>query len=247
MKVNRDTLPAKLFVPTSTRAVGSLLQRKCDCGQHNVAGGSCSECSQKKTMLQRKTSSSGRANEVPAIVHDMLRSPGQPLDNSTRAFFEARLGHNFSQIPARAAGPPPSLSKLTLGPTDDHYEQEAHQLSARMMSASRVPKTTAAAGPFDLSHVRVHTGPEASASAASINALAYTVGRDIVFGPGQYSPHTSAGRSVLAHELTHVVQQTGPEASGRIQRLTAAEKKEDLKSKRLRDDKRLHQSHFELH
>jgi hypothetical protein len=226
-------------LPEPTLQLSGVLQRKCDCGQHTVAGSSCSDCSKKKTTLQRKTSSSGPANEVPAIVHDVLRSPGQPLDNSTRAFFETRFGHDFSRVPARAAGPPPSFAKLTLGPTDDHYEQEAHRLSARMISASRTPETTEAVRPFDLSHVRVHTGPEASASAASINALAYTVGRDIVFGPGQYSPQTSAGRSVLAHELTHVVQQTGPEASGRIQRLTAAEKKEDLKSKRLRDDKRL--------
>jgi len=51
--------------------------------------------------------------------------------------------------------------------------------------------------------VRVHVGPEAS----SIGAVAFTWGSDIHFAPGQYSPHTPHGQFLLAHELTHVVQQ----------------------------------------
>ena len=61
----------------------------------------------------------------------------------------------------------------------------------------------------DFGHVRVHTGGAAADSARSINALAYTVGSDIVFGDGQYAPQTSAGRRLLAHELTHTVRQGG--------------------------------------
>jgi hypothetical protein len=60
----------------------------------------------------------------------------------------------------------------------------------------------------DFSHVRVHTGPEAAESARSINALAYTLGKDLVFSRGQYAPDTTAGRTLLAHELAHVSQQT---------------------------------------
>ncbi|MCW5883012.1 MAG: DUF4157 domain-containing protein [Anaerolineae bacterium] len=59
----------------------------------------------------------------------------------------------------------------------------------------------------DFSHVRVHTDAQAAASARSVNALAYTVGRDVVFGAGQYAPSTRAGQRLLAHELTHVIQQ----------------------------------------
>lgn len=58
----------------------------------------------------------------------------------------------------------------------------------------------------DFSRVRVHTDAKASESAAAVSAVAYTVGRDIVFAGGQYAPHTSEGRSLLAHELTHVAQ-----------------------------------------
>lgn len=60
----------------------------------------------------------------------------------------------------------------------------------------------------DLRHVRVHTGPDAAASARREGALAYTLGRHVVFGENRYAPGTDAGRRVLAHELAHVVQQT---------------------------------------
>lgn len=60
----------------------------------------------------------------------------------------------------------------------------------------------------DFSRVRVHTDERAAESARSVNALAYTVGRDVVFGCGQYATTTSEGRRLLAHELTHVVQQS---------------------------------------
>jgi hypothetical protein len=62
----------------------------------------------------------------------------------------------------------------------------------------------------DFSHVRLHTGGGAADSARSINALAYTVGSDIVFGAGRHSPDRAAGRRILAHELAHTVQQGSP-------------------------------------
>jgi hypothetical protein len=60
----------------------------------------------------------------------------------------------------------------------------------------------------DFSDVRVHTDACAAESAREVNALAYTVGRDVVFGAGHYAPGTERGSRLLAHELTHVVQQT---------------------------------------
>ena len=62
---------------------------------------------------------------------------------------------------------------------------------------------------YDLGPVRIHTGAQAGQLARSVNALAFTVGRDVVFGNSQYSPETNEGKRLLAHELTHVVQQTG--------------------------------------
>ncbi|WHZ15366.1 MAG: hypothetical protein OJF52_002210 [Nitrospira sp.] len=59
----------------------------------------------------------------------------------------------------------------------------------------------------DFSQVRVHTDAKAAESARTVEASAYTVGNDVVFGAGHYAPGTSAGRRLLSHELAHVVQQ----------------------------------------
>lgn len=67
----------------------------------------------------------------------------------------------------------------------------------------------------DFSQVQVHADGAAAASARSIDALAYTVGSDVVFAAGQYAPHQPAGRRLIAHELAHVVQQSGTRANAR--------------------------------
>jgi hypothetical protein len=118
--------------------------------------------SEEEEMVQRKAIANQVApleqqresSEVPSIVHEVLRSPGQPLDPVTRAFMEPRFGHDFSWV-------------------------------------------------------RVHSGAAAEQSARDVNAHAYTVGHDIVFGAGVFTSGTHEGRRLIAHELTHVVQQSG--------------------------------------
>jgi hypothetical protein len=66
----------------------------------------------------------------------------------------------------------------------------------------------------DFSSVRIHTGAEAAKSATSVQASAYTVGNDIVFGSGGFDPGSAAGKRTLAHELTHVVQQRSGAVDG---------------------------------
>ncbi|HVZ40503.1 MAG TPA: DUF4157 domain-containing protein [Candidatus Kapabacteria bacterium] len=75
----------------------------------------------------------------------------------------------------------------------------------------------------DFADVRIHDGESAGSSAASLNARAFTVGRDVVFGAGEYSPGSVQGRYLLAHELTHVLQQSAGGAPGTIARKPAAE------------------------
>lgn len=70
----------------------------------------------------------------------------------------------------------------------------------------------------DFSQVRVHTNARASAAAHAIDARAFTFGRDIFFGPGEFEPGTSAGKALLAHELTHTVQQGAVSGHGTFQR-----------------------------
>jgi hypothetical protein len=96
--------------------------------------------------------------DAPGIVERLLQSGGRPLDQESRAFFEPRLGQDFS-------------------------------------------------------HVRIHTGAEAAESARSIRAQAYAAGEHIVFDDAGYSPHTGEGRKLLAHELTHVLQQRSASAT----------------------------------
>ncbi|HTW10103.1 MAG TPA: DUF4157 domain-containing protein [Acidimicrobiales bacterium] len=100
---------------------------------------------------------------------------------------------------AQAAGRSPVLDVVGQG----RGEPLAGQLRAGMEQALDT----------DLSDVRVHTGGAAAESARSVQAHAYTVGNEIVFGAGQYDPGSAAGQHTLAHELTHVVQQrNGPVA-----------------------------------
>lgn len=83
------------FTPVPT----GLLQRKClTCGQHTLAGGGCSECSKKQKLLQRRTKKQPESSEVPPIVHEVLSSPGQPLDAQTRNFMQSRFNRDFSGV-----------------------------------------------------------------------------------------------------------------------------------------------------
>lgn len=71
----------------------------------------------------------------------------------------------------------------------------------------------------DFSRVRIHTDSTADAAARSIGALAYTRGQDVVFRQGAYQPDTESGRRLMAHELTHVVQQSANESSATRHRI----------------------------
>jgi hypothetical protein len=72
-----------------------VLQRKCACGKAAGSSEKCAECEKK---LQRKATGATQTNDIPPIVHEVLASPGQPLDVQTRAFMEPRFGHDFSKV-----------------------------------------------------------------------------------------------------------------------------------------------------
>lgn len=153
MILGSERVPANPVAAPSVRALkpaqSRVLRRKCGCS--GASGGDCPECRKKK--LQRRALAHG-PEMAPPIVHEVLRSPGKPLDSATRSWFESRFGHDFSKV-------------------------------------------------------RIHADARASESARSVGALAYTVGSDIAFLGGQYAPGTQRGARVLAHELSHVVQQGG--------------------------------------
>ncbi len=140
-------------------------------------------------------------------MHEVLSSPGKPLDAGTRRFMESRFPQDFTRVQAHGSAPQRAAQGLEVGEADDTFEQEADRVAARVMKSE--PQDAAAGAKMDFSRVRIHTGAKAAESAQKVNALAYTVGNDVVFGAGQYAPETSSGRALLAHELTHVLQQQG--------------------------------------
>src|SRR5215470_14964726 len=149
-----DKNPTRWHTSSIMPVRARMLQRKCACGGNASSGDQCEECKKKEASIQRSSAGQAGPNAVPPIVHDVLRSPCQPLDAATRAAMEARFGHDFSRV-------------------------------------------------------RVHTDTRAADSARAVNALAYTVGEDVVFGRGQYRPSSADGQRLIAHELTHTIQQAG--------------------------------------
>jgi uncharacterized protein DUF4157 len=225
------------FVPLLSPVRGRVLQRKCDCGQHS-GGGDCEECKKKKSeeksskdpLLQRSALNRGSVKGVPPIVHEVLRSPGQPLDAGVRDYFEPRFGRSFQAAPPRVSSKADS-GGLKIEAPDTSQEREADRWADRATSASAGAERQPSREMQDFSHVRLHTDGRAADSARSVSALAYTVGSDIVFAPGQYNPASAAGKRLLAHELTHVLQQTGGRAPHSVYRTPGPEEKSVLEDK----------------
>ena len=111
---------------------------KCACGGSASMAGRCKSCSEEARSLQRRAAGSDALGltRAPPIVHDVLRSPGQPLDPATRAGMEARFGHTFGQVPVHHQAPALSRSGLTIGPAHDASEREADHLADRVTHAS---------------------------------------------------------------------------------------------------------------
>jgi len=98
-------------------------------------------------------------------------------------------------------------AKLKVSQPQDSLEQEADQLAEQVASSGGTGSELRELLGADLDSVRIHTGPEAEEAADLLDARAFTVGRSIVFGRGEYSPGTGEGQRLIAHELAHVGQQ----------------------------------------
>ena len=200
----------------AAHAQSGVVQRKCDCGQV-TGGGACSSCRTKKQKLQRRAVNDAASPAAPPIVHDVVRSAGQPIDAATRTSMGSAFARNFSHVRVGSAGPQAVPGTLRVGPADHPAERQAdHMAAAVLRSPATQSPASASQGGFDFGGVRLHTDGQAAASAAAIGAKAYTIGNHIVFGAGQYRPETAEGRELLAHELAHVVQQNEGVVSPRL-------------------------------
>lgn len=193
-------------VRTESPSVSGLrLHRRCACGQHTAGGGECDACRKK-----RLESSGGAV--APGIVHEVLSSPGRPLDPLTRASLESgfdgagiSLSSHRRRVDAKTLHP----GELPIVPAGDSSEAEADRAAERVAQSFQPGGRTEGSRRFrhDFSGVRVHTDGQAARSAEAVDAAAYTVGQHVVFGAGRYAPETGVGRALLGHELAHVGQQ----------------------------------------
>ncbi|MDX1997428.1 MAG: DUF4157 domain-containing protein [Thermoanaerobaculia bacterium] len=137
---------------------------------------------------------------------------------------------SFSPIPAVTPTKAPGAQRCACEQCDCEEEPQMAQLAPLPgyfePPRAAVPGVTGAGHPLepalradlepkfgvDLGAVRLHTGGEAARAARELNARAFTVGRDIVFGASEFRPDTTGGRRLLAHELTHVLQQAAGRA-----------------------------------
>ena len=83
-------------------AGAGLLRRRCACGGTPGPSGECDECRRQRLTLQRQATPQVGPTSVPPVVRDVLRSPGRPLDTTTRSFMEPRFGHDFGRVRVHA-------------------------------------------------------------------------------------------------------------------------------------------------
>jgi hypothetical protein len=203
---------ARLSKPENQAAVsrsglnkGKVLQRKCACG------GRCDECSRKKQLMGLQTKLK-------------ISEPGDTYEREADRVADQVM---TAQAPSALTGAPPRIQRLA-GQAAGSAGAEPASVKRALAGSGRPlgPELRRDFEPrfgYDFSKVRLHTGAAAEHSAREVNAHAYTVGQDVVFGHGQYAPGTSAGRRLLAHELTHVVQQSAATERGVPQRQATAE------------------------
>jgi hypothetical protein len=189
--------------------VGRLLQRKCACGGSAVSSlsGECEEC--KKSRLQKKLSI-GASNdpleqEADRVANQVLAAPAHSAVSDATPSIQRFTGQSTGD----EGTAPPSVDHVLVS-------------SGRPLNPAIQQDMSRRFG-HNFSQVRVHTGATAEQSARDVNAHAYTVGQNIVFGAGRFAPGSHEGRRLIAHELTHVVQQQGlgQQSPMRLQRLGA--------------------------
>lgn len=196
---------------------GQVLQRKCACGGNPGPSGECSEC--------RKNRLTGQTRKLQTKLR--VNQPGDAWEQEADRMADAVTGERLSPGISSAQ---PSLMR-TSASTPSAVEAPASVETVLNTAGQPLAPSTQALMEsrfgHDFSQVRVHTDAQAAESAQTIQALAYTVGQNIAFASGQYAPNTHAGQKLLAHELTHVVQQSG-QAAHTIQRKAPGEDDIDL-------------------
>jgi Domain of unknown function (DUF4157)/OmpA family len=194
-----------LYSPLSTGM--PLLQRKCACG------GSCPRCQSAllQTKLKISEPSDRYEQEADHIADQIMRMPDSTVQRQAVPEEEEMIQRKaaFNQA-APSASTQESSDVLSIVHEVLNSSGQPLDLTTRTFMESRFGN--------DFSHVRIHTDETASRTAQDVKALAYTTGSHIVFGVGQYSPQTTSGKRLIAHELVHTMQQSSIASAPILQR-----------------------------
>ncbi len=177
--------------------VQGVLQRKCACGNTAGSSGSCAECQSKQegilqTKLQIGEVGDRYEQEADRVADQVMAAPAHSVISGAPPRIQRFTGQAIEGADTAPASVGQTLASPG-SPLEPLLQQDMEQRFSH-----------------DFSRVRVHSDAAAEQSAQEVNANAYTVGHDIVFGAGQFAPNTDSGRRLLAHELVHVVQQRAP-------------------------------------
>lgn len=181
-EVKKKSMPVPSLIVKPSRLNDADRTPQCGGSSHKSCG--CEKCSAKlQTKLLVNQPGDRHEQEADLIAEQVMRN-AMPSDMDHQAGAPAELPHSSS---------------------NGHKSIPSHgqplDARTRAFMESRFN--------HNFSQVRVHTGAEAASSARDYNSRAFTLGHDVVFGAGQYAPHSSNGLKLLAHELTHVIQQSG--------------------------------------
>ncbi len=186
---------AKSQLPSRSTYAGLMLQRKCACGSPTPSlTGVCAQCTSKKhlhTNLSIGASNEPLELEADRVADQVLAGPANPAVRGAPPRIQRFTGLSIRQGDTA----PASVDQVLASPGRPLESALRQDMEERFG--------------HDFSRVRVHSGEAAEQSARDVKAHAYTVGHNIVFGANRFVPETRAGRRLVAHELTHVVQQSG--------------------------------------
>lgn len=219
---------------TWTPVPSGILQRKCACGTHTIAGGECEACKRKQAQTKlvinqpgdRYEQEADRTADAVMSISEVAnqQSPfavtpvqaaqvSRACADSDKGMCATRMSEDTdveSEVIEETEGEFLQTKKRADHVAKPNSDTES---SIQAMRGQGQPLPVASRSFFeprfghDFSHVRVHAGGEATSAARSMNARAFTVGHDIVFGANEFAPETTTGQRLLAHELTHVLQQ----------------------------------------
>lgn len=178
----------------SASTAAPLLQRKCRCGAHSHGDAECGECAKKHHGLQRKMAVGASTDPLEAEADRVADQVMTGAVGTVSAAGKPHIQRSSGAERTEAMEVPGSVDDVLSAPGEPMQPELRHDMESRFG--------------HDFSAVRLHTDAAAAQSAGDVQARAYTAGNHIVFGSGTPSLQASSGRRLLAHELTHVVQQS---------------------------------------